>query len=76
MGIFDVYIIFLIVWISLWNKLRVYKMPPYPVRWSCRGFRSLCRALMLIWMIGSKNDLKVSHRNQVNVPSNINLENI
>ena len=28
---------------------------------------------MLIWMLGYKNDLKVSHRNQVNSPSNMKL---
>ena len=28
---------------------------------------------MLIWMLWSKNDIKVSHRKQVNTPSNMKL---
>ena len=28
----------LLVWIGLWIKLRIYRVPPDPVRWSCRGF--------------------------------------
>ena len=48
-------------------------MPPDPVRWSCQYFGSLWQAFMLIWMIWSKNDLKVSYMKQVNAPSNMNL---
>ena len=28
----------LLIWIGLWTKLRIYRVPPDPVRWSCRGF--------------------------------------
>ena len=56
------YIIDLMMWIGICTKLRVYKVPPDPFRWSCRGFGSLCQAFMLIRILGSKNDLKVSHR--------------
>ena len=56
----------LLVWIGLWNKLRIYRVPPYPVRWSCRGFGYLWRAFMLNWMLWTKNDLKIFHRKQVN----------
>ena len=28
----------LLVWIGIWTKLRIYRVPPDPVRWSCRGF--------------------------------------
>ena len=28
----------LLIWIGLWTKLRIYRVPPEPVRWSCRGF--------------------------------------
>ena len=27
----------LLVWIGLWTKLRIYRVPPDPVIWSCRG---------------------------------------
>ena len=37
----------LLVWIGLWNKLRIYRVPPDPVRLSCRGFGFIWRALML-----------------------------
>ena len=26
----------LLLWIFLWTKLRIYRVPPDPVRWSCR----------------------------------------
>ena len=41
----------LLVWIGIWTKLRIYRVPPYPVRWSCRSFGFLWRALMLNWML-------------------------
>ena len=63
----------LLVWIGLWTKLRIYRVPPDPVRWSCRGFGYLWRALMLNWMIWTNNVFKVSHRKQFNAPSNIKL---
>ena len=28
----------LLVWIGIWTKLIIYRVPPDPVRWSCRGF--------------------------------------
>ena len=31
----------LMVWIGLWTKLRIYRVPPDPVRWYCRGFEFL-----------------------------------
>ena len=37
----------LLLWIGLWTKLRIYKVPPEPVRWYCRGFGFLWRAFML-----------------------------
>ena len=41
----------LLVWIGIWTKLRIYRVPPDPVRWSCRGFGFLWRVLMLNWML-------------------------
>ena len=66
-------IIALMVWIGLWTKLRIYKVSPVPVKWYCQGFGSLWRSLMMSWIILSKNDLKVSHGNQVNDPSGVSL---
>ena len=63
----------LLVWIGLWTKLRIYRVPPDPVRWSCRGFGFLWQVFMLNWMLWKKNDFKVSHRKQVNSPSNMKL---
>ena len=63
----------LLVWIGLWTKLRIYRVPLYPFRCSCRGFGFLWRAFMLNCMIWTKNYLKVSHRKQVNSPSNMKL---
>ena len=28
----------LLIWIGLWIKLRIYRVPPDLVRWSCKGF--------------------------------------
>ena len=41
----------LLVWIGLWKILRTYRVPPYPVRLSCRGFGFLWKAFMLNWML-------------------------
>ena len=67
------HIIDLLAWIGHWTKLSIYKVPPDPVRLSYQGFGSLWRAFVLIWMLWSKNDLKVFHRKQVNATSNMNL---
>ena len=66
-------IISLLVWIGLWAKLRIYIVPPDPVRWSCGGFEYLWQALMLIWVLWTKNDLKVYHSKQLIAPSNMKL---
>ena len=63
----------LLVCIFLWNKLKIYIVPPDPVRWYCRGFVFLWQVFMLNWMICTKNDFKLSHSNQVKTPSNIKL---
>ena len=63
----------LLVWIGLWNKLRIYRFPPDPVRWSCRGFGFLWRAFILNWMLWTKNDLKIFYRKHVNVYPNMKL---
>ena len=51
-------IIDLLVWIGIWTKLRIYKVPSYPFRWSCRSFGSLWRPFTIIWMLGSSKNLK------------------
>ena len=66
-------IVVLLVWIVLWTKLRIYRVPPDSVRWSCRGFRFLWRTFMLNWMLWTNNDLKIFHRKQVNVSPNMKL---
>ena len=66
-------IISLLVWIGLWTRLIIYRVPLDPVKWSCRGFGILWRAFMLNWMLCANNDFKTSHRNQVNAPSNMKL---
>ena len=38
----------ILVWIGLWTKLRIYRVPPDPGRWSCRGFGFLWRASILL----------------------------
>ena len=63
----------LLVWIGLWTKLRIYRVPTDLVRWSCRGFGFIWRAFMLNWMLWTKNDLKIFHRKQVNDLNNMKL---
>ena len=48
-------------------------MTPDPAIWYYRGFGYLCQSFMLIWILWSKNDLKVSHRKQLNTPLNMNF---
>ena len=52
----------LLVWIGLWTKLRIYRVPLDPIRWSCRVFGFLWWVLMLTWMLWTRNDFKISHR--------------
>ena len=63
----------MLIWIGILTKWRIYRVPTDLVRWYCRGFGFLCRALMLNWILWTKNDFKVSHRKQVNAPSNMKL---
>ena len=41
----------LLTWIGLWTKLRIYRVPPDPIIWSCKGFGFLWRVFMLNWML-------------------------
>ena len=66
-------IISLLVWIGLWKKLRIYRVPSDPFIWSCRGFGSIWLAAIMIWLILSNNGLRVSHINKLNTPSNFSL---
>ena len=59
--------------VGIWTKIRIYKVPLDPVIWSCQDFGCLCQPFMLIWIIGSNNDLKVYQKNHVNAPPNIKL---
>ena len=63
----------LLVWIGLWTKLIIFRVPPYPVIWSCRGLEFLWRASVLNWMLCTKNDLKIFHRKKFNAPPNMKL---
>ena len=63
----------LLVWIGICIKLIIYRVSPYPIIWSCRGFGFIWRAFMLNCMLLTKNDLKVSHRKHINAPSNMKL---
>ena len=67
------HIIALLVWIGLWTKLIIHRLPPDPVRWSCQCFGFLWQAFILNWMLWTKNYLKAYHRKQVNAPSNMKL---
>ena len=63
----------ILVWIGLCTKLRIYRVPPEPVIWSCRGFGFLWQEFMLNWMLWTKNYLKIFHRKQVNASPNMKL---
>ena len=63
----------LLVWIGLWTKLRIYRVPLDPVRWFCRGFGFLWLVFMLNLMLWTSNYLKITHRKQVNAFPNMKL---
>ena len=63
----------MLVWIVLWTKLIIYRVPPDSVILSCRGFGFIWRELMTNWMLLNKNYFKVYNRNQVNAISNMKL---
>ena len=48
-------------------------MNPDPVIWDCQGFECLWQSFVLTWMLGFRNEFKLSHRNQVNAHSNMKL---
>ena len=56
------HIVIIMVWIILWNKLRIYRVPPDPFKCSCWGFVSLWQSFMMIWMLLSNKYYSVSHR--------------
>ena len=66
-------IIALVLWIYTWTKLRIHKLPPYPSIQYCQSFGYIWQSFMLSSMLWYKNDLKLSHRKQVNAPSNMKL---
>ena len=67
------YILFLLAWIGLCTKLSIYKVPPNAVIWCCQSFGYQWQTFMLIWVIWYNNCLKVSHRIEINDPSNMKL---
>ena len=62
-------IIDMLACIDIWTKMRIYIVPLDPFRWSCQGFGSLWRSLMMSWMLLSKNYLKVYHRKKLHALS-------
>ena len=66
-------IVALLIWIGLWTKLRIYRVPPDPIRCSCRGFGFIWRAFMLNWMLWTRNELQIFHRKHVKVSPNMKL---
>ena len=56
-------IVALLFWIDLWTKLRIYRVPPGPFKWSCQGFFSVSTINNDV-DIFSENELNASHRNQ------------
>ena len=61
----------LMMWIGVSTKLRIYRVPPYPIKWSFRGFGYLWLALILMLMLMYKKYLGVSHRNKCYSPSDV-----
>ena len=64
----------LLMWIGLWTKLKIYRLPPDPVRWSCQCFVSIWQVFMISWMLFSNNELMVYCIKQVNSTSDVRLE--
>ena len=58
----------LLVWIGLWTNLRIYRVPPDPVIWSCRGSGFLWRVFIFNWMLWTKYDFNPYHRKRANAP--------
>ena len=66
------HIVDLLVYIRLWTKLSIYRVPPDPVKCSFQGFSYLWWTFIMIWMLTSKN-LSLSCRNQCYAPSDARI---
>ena len=67
------WIIYTLVCIGIWTKLRICRLTTDPYRYSYRCFLPVWLSFMITWMLLSRNDLKVSHRKQDNSPSDVLL---
>ena len=52
----------LLVCISLCTKLRIYRVPLEPLKWSCQGFRYIRKSFIMMWMLMSKRYTRIYHR--------------
>ena len=59
--------------IGIWAKLRIYRVPPDPVKSYCRVFGYLWQAFILMWILFSNNDLKVYQMNSLCASSDVRL---
>ena len=55
-------IVSLLVWIGIWKKMKMYRVPPYPIKWYCQGFGYICISFMMIYIPIPKKGLNLSCR--------------
>ena len=67
-------IVSLLVWIGIWTKLMIYRVPTEPVKQYFQGFGYLWIFFIVVWMILSKKDLNISCREQRYAPSDVRLD--
>ena len=58
------------VWVGILNTLRIYRVPPDPVKWSCRDSIYLCQAFRTMWMLPYNKYINMSHRYIWELPGN------
>ena len=68
------WVVALLMWIGIWTKLRIYRVPTDLVKWSFRGFGYMWRSFIMMWMLIPKKEISISHRKQVKYPSYVRLE--
>ena len=63
----------LMVWIDISTKLRIYRVSPDPIRWSCKCFWFIWKVFVPNWKLWAKNYFKVYQWKQFKAPLNMKL---
>ena len=58
----------LLVWIGIWKKMMMFRVPTYPINWYCRDFGYIHIPFMMIYILIPKKGLSLSLRKKYYAP--------